>query len=516
MSWWRRLFGRKKESAPRVERNLPSGQPTRTIALARDEEEPPASGPAADLQRILDGQAEPSPDNLSTLFQALMNDDAAAGVEMLHRFTARFPRSFDLRLRLAEALYDRGEQEKAIEYCIQLAKDVSDVSEIHGKENTDKAHEIEMRCNYLIGDYFADQADPVRALDHYSEILAQEISYPRVRNRVEHLRKQLDLPAGMAAPTVLGAEKDDVGDRYLLQKELGRGGSGVVYLATDRIAQRPVALKVLHPNLARRAELSARLFCEARLAASLQHPQIITIFELDEQRGMLVTEYCPGGTLADYLEGGQTLALPPALKKLCDIARVLAVLHRSGIVHRDVKPSNLLQRHSTGPLVLTDFGIARALKDETPSPNRGSGSWRYMAPEQRDGSEIDFSADVYSAGIIFLEMVLGGKFTLTYTGSDQREHELHDGIWRELGQLLPEVQRNSVIECCRNMTAVNPRDRIGTGEELLELTENLYNTSSLYDANASLLRQIETRARPHQNSDAVRTWLADKRKELGC
>lgn len=511
MSWWRRIFGPDNPDTPDENEGA---VPTAPYPAAEDlRETSPARLPSLELQRMLNSPSPPHPERLQVLFEEWMHDDDAPAFELLHRLSARFPEALELRLRLAEMLYDRGDREKAVALFQILAQDAT--RDATGSAEREPANRmIALRCNYLVGDYYADQADLTGALECYSKILAEQFDYPRVRNRVEHIRKRLELPTGLAAPTVLGAEKDGVGDRYLLQRELGRGGSGVVYLAADRDTKRPVAIKLLHPHLAQRANIRARLFHEARLAASLQHPQIITIFELDDHRSMLVTEYCAGGTLADQI-GDACLPLPTALDRLCQIARVLAVLHRCGIVHRDIKPSNLLQRGDDGPLVLTDFGIALALEDQGLTEGRGSGSWRYMAPEQRRGSEIDFSADVYSAGIIFLEMVMGSRFP---SMGSHPQKALVDrsapNAWQELGPMLPAPLRDPIVGLCRKLTAADPTARLQDGAELLRDTERLVSLAQQHLRNSALMQEIEDRARVHLDRAEVRNWLTSKRQAL--
>jgi len=200
--------------------------------------------------------------------------------------------------------------------------------------------------------------------------------------------------------------------RYRLEKELGRGGMGVVYQAFDTILERDVALKELARHFGEDSELARRFRQEARLLARLSHPNIVQVYDLVEEEGRLwiAMELVTGGTLADAMEQrGGTLPWPEVAALGQQIASGLAFAHENGVIHRDVKPINILLTPSEPPAAkLTDFGLAKHA-ESTAHTQVGTllGSARYLSPEQAAGQPTDARSDVYSLGITLYEMLCG-------------------------------------------------------------------------------------------------------------
>ena len=190
---------------------------------------------------------------------------------------------------------------------------------------------------------------------------------------------------------------------------LGEGGMASVYLATDVRLKRQVAIKTMSGVLSADPQFRLRFADEATTVAGLRHPNIVTVFSSGESDGQLyiVMEYVPGGTLADRLAAGR-LGVTPTLEICCALLRALQHFHGLGIVHRDLKPGNILFM-ATGEPVLSDFGIAKALDADSSRTTIGSviGSPKYMAPEQLQGNPATDRADVYSFGLVMLEMLNG-------------------------------------------------------------------------------------------------------------
>ena len=203
-----------------------------------------------------------------------------------------------------------------------------------------------------------------------------------------------------------GAEFDVPG--YRVTRELGGGGMATVYLATQESLLRQVAVKVMSRELARDAGFRARFLREAQLVARLNHPGIVTVYDFGSRGAtfFLSMEYLPGGTLKERIASGLTHR--QAVEVLVAIARALAYAHRQDVVHRDIKPQNILFRADGSP-VLTDFGIARLVSADTQLTATGFtlGSPRYMSPEQILGQEVDARSDLFSLGIVFHEMLTG-------------------------------------------------------------------------------------------------------------
>ncbi|MFQ1000857.1 serine/threonine-protein kinase [Modestobacter sp. SSW1-42] len=205
-----------------------------------------------------------------------------------------------------------------------------------------------------------------------------------------------------------------VGGRYLLGAELGRGGMGVVWRATDQVLERQVALKEVtfpvHLTDAERAVLRERTLREARAAARLEHPHVVSVHDVIEEDGRpwLVMEHVPSRSLQQVLEDDGPLTPSAAARIGLDVLSALEVAHAAGIVHRDVKPGNVLLDDGDGRAWLTDFGIATAT-DESSLTAQGAvlGSPSYMAPEQARGEQATPAADLWSLGATLFTVVEG-------------------------------------------------------------------------------------------------------------
>ncbi len=194
-----------------------------------------------------------------------------------------------------------------------------------------------------------------------------------------------------------------VAGRYSLERELGRGGMGVVYLAREVLLDRPVAIKLLPPELSNRPELRDRFMREARTAARLSHPYIVPIHAVDEVAGFvfIVMAYVDGGTLAQRLAAHGPLPAHDVTRIMREVAWALAYAHAQGIVHRDIKPANILLERGTGRAMVADFGIAR-LTETSGDTAVGMvlGTPEFMSPEQATAEELDGRSDLYALGVV--------------------------------------------------------------------------------------------------------------------
>jgi len=197
-------------------------------------------------------------------------------------------------------------------------------------------------------------------------------------------------------------------DRYRIVRHLARGGMAEVYLAHDQLLDRPVALKVLFPEFAADRSFVERFRREARAAANLNHPNIVSIYDWGEEDGtyFIVMEYVDGRTLREVIRGDGPLHPTRAAEIGADIAAGLGFAHRNGVIHRDVKPGNVM---IAGLVKVTDFGIARAGDPAEQLTQTGAvmGTATYFSPEQAQGQNIDPRSDVYSLGVVLYEMVTG-------------------------------------------------------------------------------------------------------------
>ncbi len=201
---------------------------------------------------------------------------------------------------------------------------------------------------------------------------------------------------------------------YELDREIGRGGMGIVYLARDRRLKRQVAIKILPPELAFRGEIRTRFLREAETAAQLSHPNIVPIYSVDEREGLVffVMAFVDGENLAVRLYRDGALSFEDTRRCLLEVARALAFAHERGVVHRDIKPDNILINREDGRVMVTDFGIARAVSDgadaRLTATGMAIGTPAYMSPEQSMGErEVDGRTDLYSLGVVGYQMLTG-------------------------------------------------------------------------------------------------------------
>jgi eukaryotic-like serine/threonine-protein kinase len=201
-----------------------------------------------------------------------------------------------------------------------------------------------------------------------------------------------------------------IAERYELEEIVGTGGMSSVYRAHDRLLERSVALKILHDRYSEDEEYVERFRREARAAARLSHPNIVTVIDRGEQDGrqFIVFEHVAGETLKDVVEREGPLPARRVIELGIEIANALAFAHGNGLVHRDVKPQNVLL-NGDGRAKVTDFGIARSQDVEQGMTQTGTvvGTSHYIAPEQARGDPVDEQSDVYSLGAVLYELLTG-------------------------------------------------------------------------------------------------------------
>ncbi len=313
-----------------------------------------------------------------------------------------------LRARLVDRLDERRELERGLVHLEALT--------------TSDSHAV--RAHYLLAEHHRKQGDDVLALRHYEAVLARDLDYPNVRARVARLRAARGLAAPSAGETVAGADVVGIagGARYRLVRELGRGATGVVYLARDAELERDVAVKLLHPHLAAQQQQEAlgRFFHEARVMASLRHPNVVAVLDLEEKARRIVLELAAGGTLREVLRDRGPRPLRRALERQGQLLTALSAAHKRGIIHRDIKPGNLMfRRDADAPgveLMLGDFGVAH-LPDASGAigadaarsrrPAEAVGTLAYMSPEQRRGEPPRPADDLWATAVVLYEMLTG-------------------------------------------------------------------------------------------------------------
>jgi len=263
---------------------------------------------------------------------------------------------------------------------------------------------------------------------------------------------------------------DALRDRYAIERELGRGGMATVYLARDLRHKRPVALKVLHPELG--SVVGADRFeREIELAARLQHPHILPVFDSGEAAGRLwfTMPYIAGESLRDRLSRERQLPLNDARRIASEIARALDYAHRHGVIHRDIKPENILLT-ADGDTMLADLGIARAVDAagaNLTETGLAIGTAAYMSPEQASGDrQLDARSDVYSLGLVLYEMLAGEP---PFTGPSAqaimaRRFTESPRPLRLVREMIPDTIEHAVTTAL----ARSPADRFATAAEFAE------------------------------------------------
>ena len=268
----------------------------------------------------------------------------------------------------------------------------------------------------------------------------------------------------MATPT-------EIAGRYRVDGRLGAGGMSTVFLAMDSVLERPVAVKLLAEHLAEDDDFVARFRREALAAARLQHPNIVQVFDSGEDpsshRHFIVMEYVDGPSCADLLRDHKRLEVDDSVEIVRDACHGLAYAHRAGVVHRDVKPGNLLLADETGTTKLADFGIAKAA-EQTRITQVGSvlGTAAYLFPEQARGDEAGPPSDIYSLGVCAYQF-LTGRLPHEYSSLTELALKQQQDAVEPITVHRPEVPAalDRAIRVCLER---DPADRYATTLELAQ------------------------------------------------
>jgi serine/threonine-protein kinase PpkA len=286
---------------------------------------------------------------------------------------------------------------------------------------------------------------------------------------VEAIEEALKTPSrgastgGSSTDPAITGSRDPIPRNYEILRKLAHGEIATVYLARQRNAERQLVLKVLHQVAdSSTGKILDRFLREYELIARLDHPNVVKIFDFGvaDDHAYIAMEYCGGGSLKRRVAAGMDRY--EAYRLMRDIAGALGVLHAAGILHRDLKPTNVLFRDD-GSLALIDFGLAKqvALQAEVTGAGAIFGTPYYMSPEQGHGEPVDVRGDIYSLGVIFFEMLTGAK---PYDGDTAMavivKHRLAPvpGLPTSLREFQPLIQR---------MLAKQPAERFQSVEELL-------------------------------------------------
>lgn len=265
----------------------------------------------------------------------------------------------------------------------------------------------------------------------------------------------------------MSSEPPLLNKRYRLLGPIGRGGMAVVHKAQDLSLGRWVAVKILRENLTADPEFLARFQHEARAAANLAHPNIVTVHDFGRDGGWyyIVMEHIDGQDLKALLQPGQPMAVDRAIDLTIQLCAGVGYAHRAGLVHCDIKPQNILVTHD-GRVKITDFGIARALANTRPGETTDVvwGSPQYYAPEQAAGEHPTPASDVYSIGVVMFEMLAGRLPFLAATPQDLARQHLRDEP-PAVSLLNPQVP-DTLERIIHRALAKEPASRYRTADQL--------------------------------------------------
>jgi serine/threonine-protein kinase len=286
-------------------------------------------------------------------------------------------------------------------------------------------------------------------------------------------------PASSAEP-FLGPDRGTLG-RYRIERQLGRGSMGAVYLGHDPQIGRPVAIKTM--ALTREfegtelAEARTRFFREAEMAGRLQHRDIVTIFDASEEQGLafIAMEYVKGHDLLRYTLPGKLLPVSVVLDTLARVALALAHAHAQGVVHRDVKPANVMIDPESNSVKVTDFGIARITDACRTRTGMVMGTPSFMSPEQMAGRRVDGRTDLYSLGVMLFQLLTGALPHQSESMSQLMHQIVNDTApdVRTLRPELPETLANVVALALEKRPEVRYADGHQMAADLLEVARLL-------------------------------------------
>lgn len=307
----------------------------------------------------------------------------------------------DAWLQLGHYQYEKGDYETAITSLLKCDNDQNALADL-----------------YEIGLNFERKRQYDRALQIYTEIKTRQKNYRDIDKRIKSIAGFTSAQAQVVSPGQLQKtlvrsqiELPEFG-RYKIERELGRGAMGVVYLGQDPKINRQVAIKTLDYSQFSKKELATvknRFFREAQAAGRLSHSNIVTVYDMGEEVdfAFIAMDYVSGVPLSDYTMEGSLLPVREVYRIIKVVAEALDYAHRQNIVHRDIKPGNVMYDPQHNQVKITDFGIARITDSVKTRTGSFLGSPSYMAPEQMTGAHVDGRADIYSLGVSFYQLLTG-------------------------------------------------------------------------------------------------------------
>ncbi len=369
----------------------------------------------------------------------------------------------DAWFQLGHYQYEKGDYETAITSLLKCGADEGALADL-----------------YEIGLSFERKRQYDRGLQLYTDINDRKKNYKDIQKRIKSIvgftstqTKVLSPNQSQKTLVMSQMELPEFG-RYKIERELGRGAMGVVYLGRDPKINRQVAIKTLDYSQFTKREISTvknRFFREAEAAGRLSHSNIVTVYDMGEEQdfAFIAMDYVPGVSLSDYTTAGALLPVPEVYRIIQVVAQALDYAHQQNIVHRDIKPGNVMYSPKDKQVKITDFGIARITDSVKTRTGSFMGSPSYMAPEQMIGAHVDGRADIYALGVSFYQLLTGSlpfKADSLANLAYKITNEKHQRI-RDVRADLPASATRIINKALQK----KPEKRYATGAEMVRALE---------------------------------------------
>lgn len=365
----------------------------------------------------------------------------------------------DAWFQLGHYQYEKGDYETAITSLLKCGADEAALSDL-----------------YEIGLSFERKRQYDRGLQVYSEISIRRKNYKDIEKRIKSIvgfsstQTKVSSPGQSQKTLVMSQVELPEFGRYKIEKELGRGAMGVVYLGRDPKINRLVAIKTLDYSQLSKKEINTfknRFFREAEAAGRLSHSNIVTVFDMGEEEdfAFIAMDYVSGVPLSNYTTVGALLPVKEVYRIIQIVAEALDYAHNQKIVHRDIKPGNVMYDPKNKQVKITDFGIARITDSAKTKTGSFMGSPSYMAPEQMTGTRVDGRADIYSLGVSFYQL-LTGKLPFRADSLANLAYKITNEKYRPVREVRTDLP-GSATRIINKALQKKPEKRFATGAEMV-------------------------------------------------
>lgn len=371
--------------------------------------------------------------------------------------------------------------DRADDICISQARQLIDQQELNGAFSQLRdcsVREPLLQTLYDLSEAYTEQKDYQQAIAVLSSIQNKHKSFKDTEQKLQVLTTMLKTvdedgqePLPLQKTVVINTESKNnvVLGRYELEKEIGRGAMGQVYLGFDPRISRRVAVKTLNYDSFKgkeKEEIKSRFFREAEAAGRLNHPSIVSVYDVGEEGDMafIAMDFAEGKALNHFVNPDNLLPIFEVYRIICDVAQALEYAHENNIVHRDVKPGNIIYNPSPYQVKVTDFGIARLTDDSKTNTGEILGSPLYMAPEQLKGKKVNRAADIFSLGVTFYQLLTG---RLPYEGDNLAAltYEIIHGKHKSVRTVRKDLPA-SAARITNQALQKDPEDRYETAAEM--------------------------------------------------